>query len=595
MARSNIDVAEAYGIAADGRTDNALALMRMRRDLIGSDRHWELRFPPGEVLASDNRWLSGVRRFTVVGGPTTFRSIYTGDDEIFHRPIWPGDIFQGNTLIYRGRKSDAPGSPIHSAPASAQQIRLLSADHARRFSAGDRILLFSYDQTGLNYPPGARYYEWHTVTAAEGATLSLEHALRYDYPTDIWPLAYGDEGDSLTVPAIINLDRPDYVYCAYAEFHDVVWGDSTGGVGGNVQFPAGELHFTGSSRSESGYFWPTENRLATFTGLRHRGGSEVDQLNGTVGLADCDFAGGLVGPTGTERLLLEDCTFGDKLVINPRELEIRNTLIRAGDRPDTFYPSLASHPSGNPVRRVVLDRITFAGGATSAHEHHIDLGGWQHYQIERVDGSDIEIPFRGRLHPLATKIPYTAEAGRTRIVEEHGTKGGLITEISFDPSRNGGRGAYLVRGDWDPPCPGETWYWSSFREIIDRGGHRVADGRPLWSPDCLRWSGNTAPAGETHTMTIDSRSLRSDGKEMVIPFYADLLSLEARVTSAGSGTLTLSGDGGGKLLSVPLSRPGLYTPTGIGGWQPRLYLHVRGGGRAVELPTVEIRANWRER
>jgi hypothetical protein len=529
----------AYGVRADGQTDNSASLMRMREDLAAHDQFWTILLPAGEIRSGNNRWLAGIRKKKVIGHGTTLRTIYDGVDEVQARAVLDTDPFFQNVLSYTGTKIDNYTYSFLSAASGEKVITLKNPSDASTLAVGERILLYTYDQTGTNYPPGAREYEWHRIAAIDGADIVLDLPLRYDYDDRAWPLSFGNSGSMKEVPAFVSLDQGETPYSEYSEYRNITFGDAvrsdgTPGLPGNVQL-TGMRVLVEDCRGETGYWWPSMAKMSTYRNYVCLGSIEVDQVVGEVYVEDCEFANAMIGPTGTEYMRFENCRIHGNMQCNPRYLDLRNLHLRAHTQPDPFTPTITGSPAANPVYRMEIENISFTSSAENQSDYHISCANILQYTVTEVSGSSVIIPFVGRLDSDTTRLPYKAKAGVTRIAKQDGSAGGVIEAIYFDAGYGSGQGAYVVDLPFTPVV-GDVLVWSPYAVIIDRGGHLVLDGKYLFGPESIRFSGNTAPAGKIHTAVIDGRSIRRESGELRCSWMGVILSIEAIVTNPTPAT-----------------------------------------------------------
>jgi hypothetical protein len=529
-----VDTVKSYGIVADGQTDNAEALLKMRSDLAGSDAHYNILLPHGTILSSNNTWLAGIKSKTVIGNNTVLRTIYDGVDEVQARAILDTDPFFSNLLSYTGTKIDNYTYSFLGAKSGEKTITLKTFSDASTLQVGERILLYNYDQTGTNYPPGARIYEWHVIESINGTEIALEMPLAYDYEDRMWPLSFGNSGSMKETPAFVSLDQGETPYSNYSEYSNITFGDSirtdkSPGIPGNVQF-TGMKVLVENCQGETGYWWPSMAKLSVYNNYRTKGSIEVDQVLGQIVTKNSEFGKAMLGPTGTESMEFYNCKIHGSLQCNPAHLSIKNVHLRGDDQPDEFTPTISCSPAACPVERMELENITFTSSLSNKSDYHISNGILLDYVVTHTDGDTVVIPFVSRLDNNTTKLPYKSKPRVTRICKEDGSAGGVIKNIYFDKDYNSGQGAYRIDLPFTPQV-NETLLWSPITEIIDRGGHKVMDNKYLFGPDSMRWSGNLTPSGSVHTTTIDGRSIRRESGELRCVWLGVILSIEAIVTT----------------------------------------------------------------
>lgn len=505
-----IDVAKGpYYVKADGISDNAVALMKLRVAIAGKNKpHYTLLFPPGEVRYSNNRWLFGVESFEIVGNNTVFRSLYSGTDDAFQRPFFVGELLQNNALTYIGTKTYITADKFLPVQAGNSEITLSTLINT--YKSGDRILLYYGNYADSGYPPPATA-EWHEVERVTGNILTLKRSLEKSYLVGVWdnPVI---SGGGCGVPRLINLDRIENVYCKYAKFTGITFGNSTGGGMGNVIFPAERLEMVRCAGE--GYFWPSENRTAVFEDMDVNE-VEFDKLVKTVICNRVTFKGSPNGGGSIDRIIINDCQAGESMRFNSREVEIKNTHIRGNKSPDPWISSLGDYPARNPVRRLTIDSLTCSSGPDFRANCHINPAPYNSMVISRRGEDLITQDF---------SLVKTMEPDTTVLFNETGTNGGLVRGISYDGTY------YVIKGTWNEPQNGETWLWSYISSIIDLGGHRVLDDKFLWGGESIRWKGNKSN-NLVKTMCLNQDDFKGN---RLIDIYGHILSINSYVSKSAN-------------------------------------------------------------
>lgn len=484
--------------------DGTYDLMKMRTAMaIKNQPHYTINFPPGEIKYLNNRWLFGIRSFEIVGNDSILRSIYSGNDDAFQRPLFVGELFQNNVLAYTGEKKYVTADRIKPAKAGADIIELDTYDN--HYYPGDRVLLYAGNYADSGYPPPASA-EWHEIDAVFSPInkIKLKRPLEKNYPGNVWDNP-GISGGGCGLPRIINLDRSENPYCKYAKFTGITFGNATGGGKGNVIFPAERLEMV-RCKGE-GYFWPSENRIATFEDMDVNE-VEFDKLVNTVICTRVTFKGSPNGGGSVDKIVINDCQAGESMRFDPRVLEIRNTHIRGNDDPDSWICSLADYPARNPIRRIIIDSLTFSSGDKSKADAHINVAPFNAMRVS--------VNSAGEISTKDFEHVKTIEPGTTIMFAEDGSNGGLVTNISHNGTW------FLITGNWNRPEAGTIWRWSHVKEVTDLGGHRVLDGKQLWHNNSIRWKGNQS-AGPIKTMNLNQDDFTGN---RLIDIYGFLISVK---------------------------------------------------------------------
>lgn len=481
----NIDVVSTFDIRPDTNFDNTSRLLNMRDGLTrGKQSHYNLVFPERDVetRSVDNRWLFGVLSYKIING--ILRSTYQGSDEAMHRPLFVGEVLQNNVLTYDGKKEYEIASMILGAVAGCKLIVLVDESEASKFWEGARIKIYAYDQIGRGDPPGMRYFEWNQIKTINDRFIMLEAPLENTYDDRLWDnpsLSGGGAG----MPRILNLDRPQNIYCKLAEFENVRFCNSLAGQPGSVAIPADTLSM--NRCIVEGFLWTSENHKARYYDTKLQR-SELDKFFGNAEFIGCEFSGSPNGGGGGNSIVLRDCIAYESTRFDSRYVELVNCHLHANSDPDEAIAALASYPAHSPVRRLTIDRLTLTTGPAFVGDSLINPAPFDSMIIQVTD-EHIIIPFIDHVHPTGKPVKMI-EAGFTAIWKSDGTNGGMVTNIYFD-EHYGAKGAFIIEGDWDE-CPrsGERWVWSHVREIIDKGGHRNLSDVRLWGKESIRWKGN---------------------------------------------------------------------------------------------------------
>lgn len=510
-----IDVAARYGIVADGVTDNATPLMSMRSELAGLGKpHYILYFPYGIILYSNNRWLYGIEKFTVKGNGSTFRHIYTGADDMFHRAFTSGEMMQNNVLAYTGGKTYSDSYRFDTSIAGAKTITLTTTADADSGWVGKLAIVRYFDQVGNGYPAGDRYFEYVEIEGVNtgSGVVTFKHPLKNSYKSTVHDLAgYPAVGQSNGKPRLFILDGDptgmsvSNFYCRYAAFEDLVWGDPTGGGEAHVLFAARELRYKNVT-AETGRFFPSENELVIAEDCDFDK-SEFDKLVNRVICNRVKFRGDVAGGFGCEYIELNDCSCSESVGLAPRILKINGGSFRGNLLPDTGGEAIKLSPAENPVRLIELTGdIHYSSGPSSTSDANIQIAPFRSHTIAAVSSGKIYMPDTGKLAANAVNF-YTIEEGTTRMFKSDGSNAGLVTETSYDATYNSGQGAFVVGGDWlTDPVVSDVWKWPVVANIIDRAAHRSNDGKYLFSASSTRWKGNTSTGREKY-MHITQKDL----------------------------------------------------------------------------------------
>lgn len=581
-----VDVASKYGIVA-GR-DNTTKLLKMRTALAGNDKpHYTLMFPAGVIKYANNRWLSGIKSFELVGEGTILQSVYSGSDDVFHRPVFVGELFQNNTLDYIGTKQYETPDKFKAALAGSTVIELQSKSNS--YSIGNRLLLYTDNYATAGYPPPSMP-EIHEIENISGNFIHLKRPLERNYTTNVWDnpdISGGGSG----LPRALNLDRPENIYCKYARFVGVRFANSTGGGEGNVVFPAERLEMVRCKAD--GWFWPSETKVVVYEDMDVNN-VEFDKLVDIVICNRVKFKGSPINGGSINKIIIDSCQSGS-IRLCPRNLEISNTTLWANSvitGPSSFdyaIPCLADAPAKNPIRQLSIKNLTFTSGAESTATSNIEFAPFSTLTVENVDGSSIVVS--------SAEIVQTMEAGTTVMFKEDGSKGGLITSISFSDE------TFKIAGNWAPPVVGEVWRWCYIKDVIDEGGHRILNtGKTFWGGQSIRWKGNStaSPVKTMHLNQNDFKWVDGGNGNRTIDIYGWFLGAEIIVSKAYTGTSASVSienvDPYSSLFTINTKNLGITTPSLPLTWVKQLTLNtfsIIGPVTSSALPEFDITIRWK--
>lgn len=436
-----IDVAAKYGVVADGSTDNATALMQMRSDLAGLGKpFYTLIFPVGEIRYSNNRWLYNIQRFRLEGNGSTFRTIYAGSDNATGRTVFNGNMFQNNVLAYVGTQTWTTSYPFATASAGAVSITSIPAANDANCIAGNRALLYGFDNTGAAYPPGCRS-SWVVILSRDTGTgvITFTMPLDQSWNSAWWDDVFGVFGNGTAVgrPRISFLDRSDFNYCRYAEFNNMTFGRATGGLAssGTLIFPS--EHTIARNCFAEDFIWPSETINMEIIDCEVSGLVENDKLVKSVLYKNMKFRSQVTGGSNVANVVVDGSYCAQAFLAGAsEELVIRNTYLRSDTLPDTFRAPLSAQDSHNPMRRLTIDRNTFAVGASSVAISGIDIAPFDTLTISVVTGNNIVIPFTGFGSDSNFATVRRIKEGITKMFKDDGSNGGLVTAMTQDYTYN---------------------------------------------------------------------------------------------------------------------------------------------------------------
>jgi hypothetical protein len=451
-----------FGVRGDRKWDQNAAFLRLRdRMAANHDVHYHVAFRPGVYFYSNNRWLQNVGSVTLDAEGCTFVNISSDPFDVHNRP------FNAHSMFSHGA-----GFRIHPASAGTVVVRLADLAGAAEIAAGARILLHSFDQQWHGYPPNLRFFEWHRVAAADAAsgTIILDAPLRYSHDSAL-PDTLLEPAAGLTVGSarILPLERRDNRYPELIEIVGATFArnpnrpptDARG-----LVIPADTLVLRDCRHA--GWVWPSENREALYERCWFEN-AEADKLCDRVTFRGCRFAGPVLGATGVNELVLEDCEIQGRVGVSPRVARLRRNRILVGD---ASWGAISSYFDSWPVE--LLDcqdnEVVHQGSLSWA----IDPGAPEKPQRLVVDG-------RG---PGNEILLADTKANRDGVIRQliagtrlqlQGTGTAAILERIAWTS-----GEWSLSGSWSIRVePGQVWEFSNVQTIREVGTRLRNEERPV--------------------------------------------------------------------------------------------------------------------
>lgn len=564
-----IEVGPAYGIVADGVTDNATSLMNMRTALQGLNKpNYVLIFPAGTVIYSNNRWLVGVVNFDIwgAGTGTIFRSIYAGSDEKFQRAIWQPDIWQENVLTYTGTIVWTTSyKRFNNTTAGSTRIQLKTAGDTTLFPPGSRILLGAEEQIGNGFPPGTFKNEWNVVDSNNigSGYIAFKKALRFDYDTTTFDLPdVLGTGQGSGKPRITKLDRVGtYLYPQHSGFHNITFGGPVGGgtgSAGTCQPVASDVVL--EDVIIEGFYSPSQSEHITARRIRQIGDPalyhvEYDKVVGTVETYDSYFKCSVSNASGVENAFFYKTQFDNSVRISARNNLFENCTFLADRIPSLFDPGIGGYPAAYPIYSFIVRNCKFGRTPYNTSEQAINIAPRSSFTVGAVSGTTIYLPFGASQDANALAF-YAASVG-TKMYKAGGTKYGIVTKKGFDATYNSGQGAWTLAGTWITPTVGETWKFSYIQNFIDDGLNTVIAPYKSKFPrygDALMLRANKGGAGDVILIKLGIKDFDITGADHVYDLSGKIISAEINVTKAYSGT-----DTGCKLYFLEPSGSDVFT------------------------------------
>lgn len=278
---------EDFGAVGDGVTDDTNAWLNIR-DYAIAQNGVILNFTGNKTYTTKNPYVfndipyliifgNGARWINILGTSAALPFAAYGESLVYNQPF-----STNGAALYGGSSTPYDeGQTIQTVAAGATSITL-TGGATPNIVAGNRMMLYGFDvQQTPSYPPCARNFEIVTVTSVVGSTVNFKPQLRFDYRSD-WPDNTGG-GVIYGAGRMINLDRANMTMSKYVYMEN--------------------LHFIANPNWTHAYSTPENNGRIIVTNVEY------------LHLNNVKTDGGMYVGTGS-RQVLENCTFGDSLVID---------------------------------------------------------------------------------------------------------------------------------------------------------------------------------------------------------------------------------------------------------------------------------------
>ena len=355
LAASGTIIVNKYGIKGDGVTNNSVALVELKNDLMAIDetRHWVLKFLPSDkpYCYDDNTWINGLKRLTLIGYGASLQCISSSAEGRDAKPFGCRDIchYYPIDMKYETAKNTFgydnifhTGYEIKTANSGNLSVELNDSTEATNFAVGDEVRVYGFHQQDGGWPINPRYVEWHKINAVNGAVISFGKPLQYSYNENWFDyISYyyynGNEVYRAGKPRIINLNHQ---YSAYFDFIAI------------IGFKIVPNRFPATTEADDLMI----------------SGNEVYYLD----LAG-DFPEFNIFPTGSKETVVKNCIIGGVIEVdkNLKEVVIEGCTIRGGD---AFMPDPDSADNKQPhaiAAGTGCDTLTIRNNII---EHRINVG-----------------------------------------------------------------------------------------------------------------------------------------------------------------------------------------------------------------------------
>lgn len=355
---------EMYGAIGDGVADDSVAMMAMAD-------HARIRGFLDCVLAANKtynytvpQFLCNIPKIVLDGNGSAFRNIAGGASNATFAENYIGlnfhpAFYSNGPAWYLGSASAYTlGQKIGTVAAGTSVVTVQAAEGAPQVVPGTRVLIYGFDaQSTASFPPNARYFEYVTVAAVNGAQVTLDTPLSYGYDSE-WPetLASSLYGK----PRMLSLNRPDFREIDSLHIKNLRilrhegWTASQGTVERNGRLVVGGCrHAIIENVEVAGSCYPMQSETLHFIGGGVAETTEPDKLIGRLRFENWRTKKHILA-TGVRTLELINCRIKDALNASPQD----HLLIDGG--------SIRGRSDGSSSALLVVNqgtrRVTLRGG-----------------------------------------------------------------------------------------------------------------------------------------------------------------------------------------------------------------------------------------
>jgi hypothetical protein len=475
-----------YGVAGVQGVDYKTQLFALAADCIAANGPVTIYLPPGTIGSTDPRWLLGVNNATIIGDPVSRTSVQSllNQTNAYNTalPLWVGTPFYTNTATYSGTITQTNGFLFNTAAVGATSITLTNPSDAGNFSIGKRIILYGYETNAYGGIPGARYFEWQTVTGVTGNVVGLSAPLKNSY-NSLWADLPDTIGPGLNsgAPRALLLDASYYSYPSYLEFKNIRFANNP------YHTETGVINITCDTlvltNCLADYYLNSEiNRQMTVNGGSFMNGTELDRMCGDITLTGGaafggTSGGGIAGAYEADNLVINGVTVSGSISVCPKMLTIENTSISYNSINGSIWPQ----PAQLPVSPYTVKNLTLNNSVGGTWSHIESLDNILSVVVGRASGNNI-VYSQTSWTDTAPNDVYRRLGTGTIIQKNDGTKTGTVQDVTYNSVAQ--EMTIIINPSGGAPVAGETWQWRPIQNFTNLGGHTILDGNAFtgWNP-----------------------------------------------------------------------------------------------------------------
>ncbi len=327
---------EWWGARGDGITDDGPALMTMNASLRQGDSvaMRTIRLSSGKTyIYTINKWAQGLHKLSIEGNGARLQNRHPGPAALDLYPL----VVTSSRGFYNSDGSEDHGAIIDTTKQGETFVTVKSPVDARRFSAGSRVLITSFDRQFYGYPPNNKYFEFARVSSVEKNRVLLDRPLLYAHRDDLPELAtyrfsHGKARifnldkdpanfimDSFTLRGVTILDNPAISASGKRSSNYLL-------IAGVEESLVEDCTLTSYVPTIGGRFVIRNSKMWS---------SEPDKLLEEVVFDNCTIETVLVGG-GARRITVRGCSIGGKVEVYPDHLTIENSTLQGAAEPGNY-------------------------------------------------------------------------------------------------------------------------------------------------------------------------------------------------------------------------------------------------------------------
>ena len=276
---------DAFGATGDGATNDTTAFQKFRLRAIAKGGAVTLNFSQGKIyMVADPYWPCDIPRLTVNGNGSSLKNNATDNKDKLLLVPSNGLDKDGIGTFY----TPSDRYPLNTTTVGSLTITTTTAAHAGNFSAGEWVMIGSFDLQFSGQPPNYRFFEYHEVSAIDSGTgtITLRQPVKYAHQNNFPYTSYAN-GDGRANVYKIEQGTKWNINHTYNDITFVKNAVSASGACAEGTYCTGRL--VTFNRCISPYFLPTQAGTVIMNACLATEGAEWDKLVEEMVLNDCEF------------------------------------------------------------------------------------------------------------------------------------------------------------------------------------------------------------------------------------------------------------------------------------------------------------------